>query len=53
MKIDIFWSYVMLKWCQSKIYFNCSQKVSPEKKLGSNEWCMGILGGPKNRENAQ
>ena len=32
MKIEIFWSYMMFKCCQSKICFNCSQKVSPEKK---------------------
>ena len=53
MKTNIFWSYMMFKWYQSKICFNCSQKVSPEKKLGSNECCMGILGGSKNREIAQ
>ena len=53
MKIDIFLSYMMFKCCQSKICFNCSQKVSLEKKkLGSNECCMGILGGSKYRENA-
>ena len=53
MKIDIFWSYMMFKCCLSIIFFNCSQKMSPEKKLGSNESCMEILGGSKNRENAQ
>ena len=53
MKIDIFWSYMMLKWRQSKICFNCSQKGSPEKKLGANEFCIEILGGSKNREIAQ
>ena len=47
MKIDIFWSYMMFKCCQCKICFNCSQKVSPEKKLGSNQCCMGILSGSK------
>ena len=53
MKIDIFLSYMISKCCQSEICFNCSQKVFPRKKLGSIECCMGILGGSKNRENAQ
>ena len=47
MKIDIFWSYMMFKCCQSKICLNCSQIVSPVKKLEANECCMWILGGPE------